>query len=84
MPNELITIHIQYFAVLREQRGASAETVRTSARTAKELYDELAARHHMQLDPGLVRASVNLEFRQMDTVLKDGDHIVFIPPVAGG
>ena len=84
MSNEPITVHIQYFAVLREQRGASAESVRTSATTARELFEELAEQHKLSLDPRLVRVSVNLEFRLMDTGLKDGDQIVFIPPVAGG
>ena len=36
------TIKVQYFAVLREKRGVSEETVRTTAATALALYTELA------------------------------------------
>ena len=77
-------VQIQYFAVLREQRGLSVEAIETSAQTAGELYTELSERHGFTLDPGMVRASVNLEFVPMDRPLREGDTVVFIPPVAGG
>ena len=78
------TIHIQYFALLREQRGASAEQLSTSATTARELYSQLQTKHRFTLSPDLVRVSINNEFKDWNTALKSGDHIVFIPPVAGG
>jgi molybdopterin converting factor small subunit len=77
-------IKVQYYAIFREQRGLGEEQVQTSARTAGELYDELAAMHQFSLSPKLVRASINLQFQSMDTALGDGDTVVFIPPVAGG
>jgi molybdopterin converting factor subunit 1 len=79
-----MTIHIQYFAVLREQRGLLQETLQTSAETPTKLYAELAERHSFSLDPKLVRAAVNGEFVPLDTALQEGDQVVFIPPVAGG
>ncbi|MCB9771782.1 MAG: MoaD/ThiS family protein [Candidatus Omnitrophica bacterium] len=78
------TIQIQYFAILREQRGVSAESFVTTATTARELYSQIQSQHRLSLPPDLVRVSINNEFKNWDTVLTSGDHIVFIPPVAGG
>ena len=36
------TVHVNYYAILREQRGVSDESVETEAITADELYSELA------------------------------------------
>ena len=77
-------IHVQYFAILREQAGRSDETLATAARTPRELYDELRARHPFTLAPEMLRIAVNAEFGDWSQPLVDGDTIVFIPPVAGG
>lgn len=77
-------VDVQYFAILREQRGADAETLVTEATTPAELYEELRARHGFTLGADRIRAAVNDEFVRNDAALKDGDRIVFIPPVAGG
>jgi molybdopterin converting factor subunit 1 len=78
------TITLQYFAILREQAGRSHETLATAARTPRELYDELRARHPFTLAPEMLRIAVNAEFGDWSQPLVDGDTIVFIPPVAGG
>jgi sulfur-carrier protein len=77
-------IKVQYYAVFREQRRLGEEVVETDAKTAGELYAELAARHDFKLPASLVRASVNLQFEPLDSVVAEGDTVVFIPPVAGG
>lgn len=77
-------LHIQYFAILREQRGLTNETLTTSALTPSALYNELRARHQFSLPADRVRAAVNDEFVAADATLRDGDRVVFIPPVAGG
>lgn len=79
-----MTFHVQYFAILREQRGVNDEKLATSAATPAALYEELRARHHFTLPADRVRAAVNDEFVAADALLRDGDRIVFIPPVAGG
>lgn len=78
------TIHVQYYAILREQRGVSNESIETNAETAADLYGELASAHRFTLDRGVVRAAVNAEFAPWDQSLNDGDTVVFVPPVAGG
>ena len=77
-------VKVQYFAILREQRGLSAETLETDAETARALYEELQNKHSFSLKPELVKASINLQFSPLETALQEGDQIVFIPPVAGG
>ncbi len=77
-------IEIQYFAVLRERAGTSREAVETSAATAADLYDELAARHDFGLPRTMLRVAVNDEFADWSQPLAAGDRVVFIPPVAGG
>jgi len=78
------TIHIRYFAVLREQAGLGDETIATTAASPAALYAELAARHGLHLDPALLRVSINERFADMHTPLHHNDRVVFIPPVSGG
>lgn len=80
----MITISVQYFAILREQRGTTRETLTTAAATPVALYDELRGRHGFTLPADRVRAAVNGEFVAAGVSLRDGDVVVFIPPVAGG
>ncbi|MBW7893882.1 MAG: MoaD/ThiS family protein [Opitutaceae bacterium] len=77
-------LQLQYFALLREQRGLTEETLETDAGTPVALYEELRAAHGFTLPADRVRAAVNGAFVAADAALKDGDRIVFIPPVAGG
>ena len=79
-----MNIKVQYYALLREQAGRSEEAVSTSARTPRDLYEELRRRHPFTLAPELLRVAVNAEFGEWSQLLADGDAVVFIPPVAGG
>jgi len=79
-----LEIRVQYFALLREQAGRSAETLATRARTPRELYAELAARYPFTLPAEMLRVAINAEFGDWAQPLKTGDSVVFIPPVAGG
>jgi molybdopterin-guanine dinucleotide biosynthesis protein A len=77
-------LHVQYFAALRDQAGRSAETVASAARTPRELYAELRARHRLALSAEQLRVAVNDDFADWNRPLAAGDSIVFLPPVAGG
>ncbi len=80
----MITVQIQYFALLREQRGRSQETVTTRCSTPAELYRELRQNHPFTLDQDRLRVAQNGEFVAWDAPLLDQAHLVFLPPVAGG
>jgi molybdopterin converting factor subunit 1 len=84
MHDQTKTIQIQYFALLREERGLTQETIKTDLATARQLFDELKTKHHFSLGQERLNLAVNEEFQPWDTLLKDGDEVVFIPPVAGG
>jgi molybdenum cofactor guanylyltransferase len=77
-------IRVQYYALLREEAGRSEEAVATRARTPRELFEELRARHPFSLPLTMLRVAVNDEFGDWSQKLADGDRVVFIPPVAGG
>jgi sulfur-carrier protein len=78
------TIRVQYFALLRDQRGLADEKLSTAADTPAGLYTELRARHGFTLPVEQLRVAVNEEFARWDAPLHDGDALAFIPPVAGG
>ena len=80
----MISLTVQYFAILREQRGLTEEKLATAASTPTALYEELRARHRFTLPADRVRAAVNDEFVAATATLREGDRVVFIPPVAGG
>lgn len=80
----MIRIEVRYFAALREQAGRSEESRQTSASTAAALYEELSSAYGFRLGADQVRVAINEKYEAMDTGLKPGDEVVFIPPVSGG
>lgn len=78
------TLHLRYFAILREQSGLSEETIQSDVNTPSALYEELAKQYKFTLPVNRVKAAVNDDFKDMNTSLQNGDTIIFIPPVAGG
>lgn len=79
----MVQIRIEYFAILREHVGCAREALSTPATTVAELYAELDKRHAFPA-VGRMKVAVNDEFCDWSTPLRDGDSVVFIPPVAGG
>ena len=79
-----MTIKICYFAMLREQARRDEETHQTDAATVAALYAELAQAYSFTVPVTALRAAVNGAFVALDTGLRDGDEVTFIPPVAGG
>jgi len=77
-------VRVQYFAILREQRGVAEERLETEAATPADLYAALRERHGFTLSPERIRAAVNGDFVPATSALQDGDTLAFIPPVAGG
>ena len=84
MPLEKKSVHIYYYAALREERGINEEVLETNVSTALQLYNELKKQFHFKLSTDILRVAINDEFVDWQTKLKNKDSIVFIPPVAGG
>jgi molybdopterin converting factor subunit 1 len=79
----VIKLNIEYFAVLRERAGLDCEQIETDVTTPAELFAELTKRHGFP-ELTTVKVAINDEFGDWQAQLRDGDLIVFIPPVAGG
>ncbi len=78
------TVKVSYFALFREKRGVSSEECATEANTLADFYEELKEKYGFALSINTLRVARNSEFCPWEAVLKSGDEIVFIPPVAGG
>ena len=76
----VMQVAVRYYAMLRERRGRDSERVVVSeGTTARQLYAQL-------FEPPRVPVQVAVQHRvvPMETVLRDGDEVVFLPPVGGG
>ena len=81
-----ITITLKLFAVYQETVG-EAEQVLTLpvGTTVGEVYGCLISQHpRLAQWKEVTRFGINLQFVEADTVLKENDELVFIPPVSGG
>jgi molybdopterin synthase sulfur carrier subunit len=79
-------VRVRFFASLREAAGVKETVLELEAgATAEEAWHRLA-RDFPALAPRRASLAVSLNRRYADTdaALKDGDELVFIPPVSGG
>ena len=79
-------VRLLYFAVLRDIMGTSdAELTLPDGTSAREVWQTMRSDHAELADyiePPMT--AINESYAAADTVLKDGDELAFIPPVAGG
>lgn len=80
----MMTLHLTYYASLREQCGRSEETLQTDAVTAKELYDTQRVRYGLPWASNHLTVAVNDHMAPWSHPLNDGDRVAFLPPMAGG
>ena len=81
-----LAVRVRYLARLRELAGTDTESYPDvpAGTTVGALYDSLRGSHPALPERSGVRAAVNLEFAEWDTVVGLDDEIAFIPPVSGG
>jgi molybdopterin synthase sulfur carrier subunit len=83
-----ITVHVRYFASLREALGAVESVEVAPGTTLGALRDTLIARGGGHADvlarSRAVRCAVNQAMAGEDTPLVDGAEVAFFPPVTGG
>ena len=83
-----MSIHVRFFAALREAVGTASLTLDTQAATVGALRDELIARGGVWAEAlargKSVRASVNQTMTDDAAPLPPGAEVAFSPPVTGG
>lgn len=91
MPTEnpdTITLHVLYFAHLRETIGTRFETITTPARNVQALVDDLQKRNASYAaafaNTGRLCVAVEQTLATFTTPLADGQEIAFFPPMTGG
>jgi sulfur-carrier protein len=79
-------VRVRLFASLRESAGyGEVELLLPPDATAEDAWRELAERHPtLAVRRQSLAASVNRRYAPFDTLLREGDEVVFIPPVSGG
>ena len=83
-----MSIHVRFFAAIREAVGTPSLALDTSATTVATLRDELIARGGPWAEAlargKAVRASVNQAMVDETAPLPAGAEVAFFPPVTGG
>jgi sulfur-carrier protein len=81
-----VTIAIQLFSVYQEAFGTSEISYQFPPNTPVNAVLERAIADRPQLAQwrDVTRFGINLEFVEPDTIVRDRDEVVLIPPVSGG
>lgn len=81
-----VRVRVRLFAALREAVGrAELELELPSGSTAESAWSLLAEAHPALFERrSRLTASVNRRYTEFAAPLRDGDEVVFIPPVSGG
>ncbi|MGB3306255.1 MAG: molybdopterin converting factor subunit 1 [Thermomicrobiales bacterium] len=81
-----ITIHVHYFAMMRELLGRSGEEMTLPAgATARDAFTQIVERAPRLADlERSIMLMVNEAYVRGNHPLQDGDELAFIPPVSGG
>ena len=78
------SLRLEYYAAFREAAGLTEECLLSTAATAADLYDELAARHCFRFDRSVLSVAVNDSIVPWTAEVRDGDTVAFLTPFAGG
>ncbi|UKO97280.1 MoaD/ThiS family protein [Nostoc sp. UHCC 0870] len=86
MCNSAITITVKLFAVYQETYGVPELVLDFPYGTPVSAVCDRLITEHPKLSQwrDVTRFGINLIFVEPDTVLKNGDEVVLIPPVSGG
>lgn len=81
-----IRIHLLYFAFVKDKTGVEFDLLELPSDTSVKSLIKIILEKY----PGLgnivdmIQISVNYKIVDVDTILKDGDEIAFLPPISGG
>ena len=77
-----MTIHIKYFASLRDRLGRAEDQLDINSElTVASVWAALWP--DKPLPPNML-AAVNMEYAELTQNVRDGDEVAFFPPVTGG
>lgn len=77
-----MSIRVRYFASLKDSLGRSEDQLaHTGLLSVRDVWQEVNAEKPL---PNNVLVAVNMDYVNLDTVVKDGDEVAFFPPVTGG
>jgi molybdopterin synthase sulfur carrier subunit len=79
-----MSVHVLYFASLRDAAGVDRETAAGDVEDLRALYVDLQRRHGFALPVERVRVAVDGAFARWEDPVRDGSEVAFIPPVSGG
>ncbi|MEQ1622424.1 MAG: MoaD/ThiS family protein [Methylococcales bacterium] len=77
-----MSIKVRYFASLKDRIGRSEDILEASEGISVQ-----AIWHRANADkamPDNTLAAVNMDYVDLDRLVKDGDEVAFFPPVTGG
>jgi len=78
----IMTIKVRYFAGLKEQVGRPEdELVFSGPLTVREVWQAVNTGKPL---PENLLAAVNMDYADLNGIVKDGDEVAFFPPVTGG
>ena len=79
-------VNLLYFASFRDASGTSEQVRELPEGTlVRQLWESVASEiPRLAAFPAMPPAAVNREYVDGETVLRDGDEVSFLPPVAGG
>ncbi len=78
-------INVKFFALGKELAGKSEiEMEFPESATVQALVERLKSDFTKLKELNSFLVAVNMEYSEMDTLLKDGDEVAIIPPVSGG
>ncbi|KAF0192283.1 MAG: molybdopterin synthase sulfur carrier subunit [Gammaproteobacteria bacterium] len=77
-----MSVKIRYFASMRDRMGKAEDTVvlEGSAMTVANLWKKISG----QPLPSNTLIAVNMEYKDGNAEVKNGDEVAFFPPVTGG
>ncbi len=78
-------VRLLYFAVLRDITGSSATELELPDGTrASDVWRQLRSKYDRLSGYAQPMTAINESYATAEAILRDGDVLAFIPPVAGG
>ena len=81
-----ISINLLYFAFVKDKTGVEFDLLDLPSDTSVKSLMKIILEKYPSLGNiiDMIQISVNYKIVDVDTILKDGDEIAFLPPISGG